>query len=154
MNQYCSGCHNQDDNAGGMALDKLDFEKVGKDAAVWEQVVRKVRTGMMPPSGQPRPPRATLDAFATELETRLDKAGAANPNPGYVGLHRLNRTEYANVIRDLLAMDVDVSTLLPADDSNEGFDNIADALGVSPTLIQGYVSAAMKISRRPSAIAH
>jgi hypothetical protein len=148
MNQYCAGCHNQDDNAGGMALDKLDFEKVGKDAAVWERVVRKVRTGMMPPSGQPRPPRVTLDAFATELETRLDKAAAANPNVGSPALHRLNRTEYANVIRDLLAIDVDVSTMLPSDDSNEGFDNIADALGVSPTLIQGYVSAAMKISRR------
>jgi cytochrome c551/c552 len=148
MNQYCSGCHNQDDNVGGMALDKMDFEKVGKDAAVWERVVRKVRTGMMPPSGQPRPTRAVLDAFATEVETRLDKAAAANPNVGSPALHRLNRTEYANVIRDLLAIDVDVSTMLPSDDSNEGFDNIADALGVSPTLIQGYVSAAMKISRR------
>jgi hypothetical protein len=148
MNQYCSGCHNQDDNAGGMALDKLDFEKVGKDAAVWERVVRKVRTGMMPPSGQPRPSRVALDSFAAELETRLDKAAAANPNMGALSLHRLNRTEYANVIRDLLAMDVDVSTMLPSDDSNEGFDNIADALGVSPTLIQGYISAAMKISRR------
>src|SRR5712671_233358 len=148
MNQYCSGCHNQDDMAGGMDLAKLDFEKVGKDAAVWERVVRKVRTGMMPPSGQPRPARTALDAFAAELETRLDKAGAANPNPGSPVLHRLNRTEYSSVIRDLLAIDVDVTNLLPADDSNEGFDNIADALGVSPTLIQGYVSAAMKISRR------
>jgi len=148
MNQYCAGCHNQDDLAGGMALDTMDFEKVGKDAAVWERVVRKVRTGMMPPSGQPRPPRATLDAFATEVENRLDKAAAANPNVGSPVLHRLNRTEYANVIRDLLLIDVDVSTMLPSDDSNEGFDNIADALGVSPTLIQGYVSAAMKISRR------
>jgi hypothetical protein len=89
-----------------------------------------------------------LDAFAAELETRLDRAAAANPNLGTLVLHRLNRTEYANVIRDLLAIDVDVSTMLPSDDSNEGFDNIADALGVSPTLIQGYVSAAMKISRR------
>ena len=148
MNQYCAGCHNQDDLAGGMALDTMDFEKVGKDAAVWERVVRKVRTGMMPPSGQPRPSRAVLDAFAAELENRLDKAAAANPNLASPALHRLNRTEYANVIRDLLAIDVDVSTMLPSDDSNEGFDNIADALGVSPTLIQGYVSAAMKISRR------
>src|SRR5947207_5434819 len=131
-----------------MALDKLDFEKVAKDASTWERVVRKVRTGMMPPSGQPRPARTALDAFASELETRLDRAGAANPNPGTPALHRLNRTEYANVIRDLLGIDVDVSTLLPADDSNEGFDNIADALSFSPTLIQGYVSAAMKISRR------
>ena len=152
MNQYCSDCHNQDDMAGGMDLAKLDFEKVGKDAVVWERVVRKVRTGMMPPSGQPRPARTALDGFATELETRLDKAGAANPNPGSPVLHRLNRTEYANVIRDLLAIDVDVTNLLPADDSNEGFDNIADALGVSPTLIQGYVSAAMKISREILAV--
>jgi len=148
MDQYCSGCHNPDDLAGGMTLDALDFEKVGKDAAVWERVVRKVRTGMMPPSGQPRPARTALDAFATELETRLDTAARANPNVGAPVLHRLNRTEYANVVRDLLAIDIDVSTLLPSDDSNEGFDNIADALGVSPTLIQGYVSAAMKISRR------
>src|SRR5213079_1560556 len=96
MNQYCSGCHNQDDNAGGMALDKLDFEKVGKDAATWERVVRKVRTGMMPPSGQPRPARTALDAFATEVENRLDKSAAANPNVGSPVLHRLNRTEYAN----------------------------------------------------------
>src|SRR6187399_1593636 len=87
MDQYCSGCHNQDDLAGGMALDKLDFEKVGKDAEVWERVVRKVRTGMMPPSGQPRPARSALDAFATELENRLDKAAAANPNVGAPALH-------------------------------------------------------------------
>ena len=110
-------------------------------------VVRKVRTGMMPPSGQPRPSRAVLDAFAAELETRLDKAAAANPNPGAIAIHRLNRTEYANAVRDLLDIEVDVTNILPADDSNEGFDNIADALSVSPTLIQGYVSAAMKISR-------
>ena len=89
----------------------------------------------------------SLDAFATELEARLDRAGLANPNPGAPGLHRLNRTEYANAIRDLLDLEVDVTTLLPSDDSNEGFDNIADALSVSPTLIQGYVAAAMKISR-------
>lgn len=148
MNQYCSDCHNADDKAGGMDLATLDVEKVGKDAAQWERVVRKVRTGMMPPSGQPRPARTALDSFATELETRLDKAASVGPNPGTPALHRLNRTEYANVVRDLLGIDVDVSTLLPSDDSNEGFDNIADALGVSPSLIQGYVSAAMKISRR------
>ena len=85
--------------------------------------------------------------FATELEARLDRAAAQIPNPGAPGLHRLNRTEYANAIRDLLDLEVDVTTLLPSDDSNEGFDNIADALSVSPTLIQGYVAAAMKISR-------
>jgi hypothetical protein len=148
MNQYCSNCHNADDLAGGMDISKLDIEKVGKDAAVWERIVRKVRTGMMPPSGQPRPVRAVLDTFALDLESRLDKAAAANPNPGTLSIHRLNRTEYANAVRDLLDIEVDVTNILPADDSNEGFDNIADALSVSPTLIQGYVSAAMKISRR------
>jgi hypothetical protein len=109
--------------------------------------IRKMRTGMMPPPGEPRPERARLDALAQELESRLDKAGHAQPHPGAKSLHRLNRTEYENAIRDLLAYELDVSTLLPADDAAEGFDNIADVLGVSPTLIQSYVSAAMKISR-------
>jgi mono/diheme cytochrome c family protein len=148
LNQYCITCHNQRAKTAGLELDAMDFEAVGKDAAVWEKVVRKIRTGMMPPSGARRPPRAALDAFASELETGLDRAAVLNPNPGTPALHRLNRTEYANAIRDLLNLDVDVATLLPADDSTEGFDNIADALGVSPSLIQGYVSAAMKISRR------
>ncbi len=148
MNQYCSNCHNADDLAGGMDILTLDIEKVGKDASVWERIVRKVRTGMMPPSGQPRPTRTVLDAFASELESRLDKAALANPNPGTLSIHRLNRTEYASAVRDLLDIEVDVTNILPADDSNEGFDNIADALSVSPALIQGYVSAAMKVSRR------
>jgi hypothetical protein len=103
---------------------------------------------MMPPSGMRRPERAVLDAFANEVEKRLDAAASRNPNPGTPALHRLNRTEYANVIRDLLALDIDVAALLPPDDATEGFDNIADALGTSPALIQGYVAAAMKISRR------
>jgi Protein of unknown function (DUF1592)/Protein of unknown function (DUF1588)/Protein of unknown function (DUF1587)/Protein of unknown function (DUF1585)/Protein of unknown function (DUF1595) len=151
LKQFCFTCHNQRAKVAGLTLDLMDFEHVGKDAATWEKVVRKIRTGMMPPSGARRPERAMLDAFASDLETRLDRAAAAEPsasNPGAPALHRLNRTEYANVIRDLLALDVDVKTLLPPDDSSEGFDNIADALGVSPSLIQGYVSAAMKISRR------
>ena len=148
LNQYCITCHNQRAKTAGLALDTMDFEHVGKDAAVWEKVVRKIRTGMMPPSGARRPERSALDAFASELEARIDREAALSPNPGIPALHRLNRTEYANVIRDLLALDVDVPTLLPADNSTEGFDNIADALGVSPSLIQGYVSAAMKISRR------
>ena len=110
-------------------------------------MVRKVRAGMMPPSGAPRPDRAQLDAFAAKLETELDRAAALKPNPGNPGLHRLNRTEYANAIRDLLALDVDAATLLPADDSSEGFDNIADALAVSPALLERYAAAAAKISR-------
>ena len=147
LTQYCATCHNQTAKMGGLALETLDVANVGKSAHTWEKVVRKIRSGMMPPSGARRPERQALDALATELETRLDRAAAANPNPGSPSLHRLNRTEYANAVRDLLDLEVDVTTLLPSDDSNEGFDNIADALSVSPTLIQGYVAAAMKISR-------
>jgi mono/diheme cytochrome c family protein len=148
LNQYCITCHNQRLKTGGLMLDALDLEHVAKDAAAWEKVVRKVRTGMMPPSGARRPERALLDAFASDLEGRLDRAATPGASLDAPTLHRLNRTEYANAVRDLLALDVDVATLLPADASSEGFDNIADALGVSPSLIESYVSAAMKISRR------
>jgi len=103
---------------------------------------------MMPPSGMPRPERTVLDGFATGLEARLDRANPPGAHPDAPALHRLNRTEYANAIRDLLAIEVDVKALLPSDDSNEGFDNLAEALTVSPSLVQGYVAAAMKISRR------
>src|SRR5215472_13582346 len=148
LNQYCITCHNQRLKTAGLLLDSMDIDHVGKDAAAWEKVVRKIRTGMMPPSGARRPERAVLDSFASDLESRLDRAGVPGANLDAPTLHRLNRTEYANAIRDLLALDVDVTTLLPADASSEGFDNIADALGVSPSLIESYVSAAMKISRR------
>jgi hypothetical protein len=148
MTQYCVVCHNQKAKTAGLALDAMDFDRVEKAPEVWEKVVRKVRVGLMPPGGAKRPQRPVLDAFAAEVERRLDKAAALNPNPGSPGLHRLNRTEYANAIRDLLALDVDVSPLLPADNSTEGFDNIADSLGSSPALVQGYVAAALKISRR------
>jgi cytochrome c551/c552 len=147
LNQYCVTCHNQRSKTADLALDSIDIEHVGKDAAVWERVVRKVKTGMMPPSGARRPERTVLDGFAADLERRLDTAAAATPGPGTPTLHRLNRIQYANAIRDLLALEVDVTTLLPADDSSEGFDNIADGLGISPSLIQGYVASAMKISR-------
>src|SRR5579863_4805622 len=147
LNQYCITCHNEKAKTAGLMLDKLDYAHPGPNAEIWEKVVRKVRAGMMPPGGAPRPDRATMDAFAAKLETELDHAAAASPNPGFTGLHRLNRTEYAYAIRDLLALDIDASTLLPADDSSEGFDNIADALGVSPALVERYTSAASKISR-------
>jgi len=147
LSQYCFGCHNQRAKIGGLALDTLDVARVGADAETWEKVVKKVATGMMPPSGARRPDRAVLDGFTAELETRLDRAG--DPNAGLLtpALHRLNRVEYANAIRDLLALDIDERTLLPADGSSQGFDNLAEALAVSPSLVQGYVSAAMKISR-------
>ncbi len=147
LNQYCIGCHNEKLKTAGLMLDKLDLAHPGQDPAAWEKVVRKLRAGMMPPAGMPRPDRATLDSWTAKLEAGLDRAAAAKPNPGSTGLHRLNRTEYTNAIHDLLALDVDESTVLPADDSSEGFDNIADALAVSPALIERYVSAAGKISR-------
>jgi hypothetical protein len=118
-----------------------------REPQTWEKVIRKVRTGMMPPSGAPRPDRATLDAMADTAAGRIDRAAAASPNAGAPTLHRLNRTEYANAIRDLLDLPIDPTTLLPADDSSEGFDNMASVLSVSPALMQAYVSAAAKISR-------
>jgi hypothetical protein len=148
LKQYCFTCHNDRARIGGLALDTLNFEHVAADAATWEKVVRKIRTGMMPPSGARRPERSVLDSFATELETRLDRAAPPGSGLEAPALHRLNRTEYSNAIRDLLDLDVDVKALLPSDASSEGFDNIAEALAVSPSLIQGYVTAAMKISRK------
>src|SRR5689334_8024099 len=147
LGKYCTECHNTADWAGGIAFDALNADDIAGDSQTWEKAIRKLDTGMMPPPGKPRPTRAVLEDFAGELATRLDKAGLAHPYPGTKSLHRLNRTEYANAVRDVLGLQVDVSTLLPADDSGEGFDNIADVLGVSPTLIQSYISTAMKLSR-------
>jgi hypothetical protein len=147
LKRYCITCHNGVMRRGGLLLDQLDVEQPGREPQTWEKVVRKLRTGMMPPSGAPRPDRATLDRFASVVEDALDHAAAATPNPGAPVLHRLNRTEYANAVRDLLDLPVDATALLPGDDSSEGFDNIANVLGVSPALMQAYVSAAAKISR-------
>jgi cytochrome c551/c552 len=147
LNQYCITCHNAKLQTGGLALDKLDLHRAGDNAEAWEKVARKLRAGMMPPAGVPRPDRHALDALAGSVEDALDRAAAANPNPGRTPLHRMNRGEYANAIRDLLAVDVDAATLLPADDSSNGFDNIADVLGISPALLERYVAAAAKISR-------
>jgi mono/diheme cytochrome c family protein len=148
LTQYCVGCHNQRAKVGGLALDTLDLARVGPDAETWEKAVKKIRTGMMPPSGARRPERTALDGFASEIERRLDRAVDVNAGLQTPALHRLNRTEYANAVRDLLALDIDVDRLLPADGSSQGFDNLAEALAVSPSLVQGYVSAAMKISRQ------
>jgi len=147
LKQYCITCHNERAKQGGLAIDTFVAARVGAHAEEWEKVVRKIKTGMMPPSGAPRPARAVLDAFAAALETKLDAAADPKASLETPALHRLNRVEYANAIRDLLDIDVNVASLLPADGSSEGFDNIAEMLGVSPSLIQGYVSAAMKISR-------
>jgi cytochrome c551/c552 len=147
LNQYCITCHNEKTKTGGLMLDKLDVAHVGDNPETWEKVVRKLRAGMMPPSGAPRPGQTAIDDLVTKIESELDQAAAAKANPGTTSLHRLNRAEYANAIRDLLALDVDAATLLPTDNSSEGFDNIADALGVSPALLERYVGAATKVSR-------
>jgi hypothetical protein len=147
LTQYCSSCHNDRVKAGGLALDRLDLNAVDRNPDAWEKVVRKLRTGMMPPSGVPKPPLAATATFTGALERSLDRAAGRRLDPGIPALHRLNRREYANAIRDLLAIDVDVDALLPPDDSAGGFDNIADVLGVSPALIEGYAAAAGRISR-------
>ena len=133
--------------AGGLVLDGRAVADASGEPQTWEKVVRKVRTGMMPPAGAPRPDRATLDSLAAAVEGTLDRAAAAAPNPGAPALHRLNRTEYGNAVRDLLDLPIDAAALLPGDDSSEGFDNQASVLSVSPSLMQAYVTAAAKISR-------
>ena len=147
VKQYCVGCHNERVRNGNLALDALDPRTTDGHAETWEKVVRKLRTGMMPPDGAPKPAASAREAFTASLEATLDRAASRRLDPGAPALHRLNRTEYANVIRDLLALDVDVSALLPPDDSAAGFDHKADVLGISPALIEGYVAAAARISR-------
>jgi len=144
LDRYCVTCHNQRVRSGELALDGLDVSNVAAQAATWEKVVRKVRAGAMPPAGMPRPDESTATALVSELTSALDRA--ATPNPGRPLLHRLNRAEYANVVRDLLAIDVDVRSLLPADDSAFGFDNNADLLVVSPSLLDRYLTAADRVS--------
>ena len=149
--RYCQACHNQRSTVGretGLAFDALDIGAVAPDAQRWEHVVRRLRNGSMPPAGRPRPAADTYDRVATWIETRLDAAADASPDPGRPAvLHRLNRAEYRNAVRDLLALDVDVSSLLPSDTSSYGFDNIGDVLGLSPLLLESYLAAANRISR-------
>jgi hypothetical protein len=147
VNQYCAGCHNNEVKSGGVTLSQLDLAHPDKNAELAEKVIHKLRAGMMPPPGMPRPDAAALKTFTISLETGVDQAAAAHPNPGRPPLHRLNRTEYANSIRDLLAVEVDAASLLPADDMSHGFDNMADVLNMSPTLLEGYIRAAGRVSR-------
>jgi len=147
LNRYCVVCHNEKAQIGGLMLDKADLSKIPEQADIWEKVERKLRSGMMPPVGMPRPDATVAIGLASMLETKLDEAALAKPNPGLPTLRRLTRTEYGNAIRDLLGMNVDVSGLLPGEGySNEGFDNDSAALGVSPVLMERYISAAWKIS--------
>ena len=151
LKTWCVGCHNQAaakagvDSSRKLQMDALDPANVDKDRKTWELVVRKVRAGQMPPSGSKRPEPAVFDAHITALENELDRTAAVFAPPP--GLHRLNRTEYANAIRDLLDLEIDAAKYLPSDDSTAGFDNIAGALGVSSTLVEAYVNAAQKIAR-------
>ena len=146
MDQYCVTCHNSRLKTAGLAFDAVDLANVASHAEVLEKAVRRVRAGLMPPSGARRPDAATLTALAAGLEASLDRA-AASPNLVAPGLHRLNRTEYANAIRELLGLEIDAAAYLPVDDSTSGFDNVAAGLTVSPALVEGYMSAAGKISR-------
>ena len=148
IDTYCVTCHNDRLRTGDLSLEKMDLQNVPEGAETWEKVIRKLRAGAMPPPGAPRrPDQAAADGFVSFLETSIDRAAMARPNPGRATVHRLNRTEYGNAIRDLLALDIDPTPLLPADDESYGFDNIADVLKTSPSLLQRYMSASWNISR-------
>ena len=147
LDKYCVTCHNQKMKTAGLSLETADFVRPSNTADVWEKVIRKVRAEMMPPVGAARPDKSSLDNLASYLETSIDKVAALNPNPGRTVLHRLNRAEYGNAIRDLFAISaLDVNSLLPADTEAYGFDNVADVLGTSPALMERYLSAAWKVA--------
>ncbi len=151
--KYCATCHSARTHTAGLVLDQAVIDQVPANAERWEKVIRKLEARSMPPSGVPRPDAATYDALKGYLETELDRAAAAKPNPGKLPLlHRLSRTEYQNAIRDLLGLqslpkEMDYSLLLPQDNAMSGFDNIAELLFVSPTAMESYLGAAEKISR-------
>ncbi len=149
LDQYCVTCHNERLRTANLVLEKdeIGADQVASGAAVWEKVLQKLRAGSMPPVGRPRPDPSAVAAFAAWLESSLDRAAEAAPNPGRPTIHRLNRTEYTNAVRDVLALDIDGRSLLPGDDFGYGFDNNADVLAVSPGLLERYMSAARKISR-------
>ena len=147
LDKYCVTCHNDRLKTANLSLQGLDLAKVGEHTELWEKVVRKLRAGVMPPPDLPRPTLAEYDGLRDWLEAEVDRAAVAKTNPGSVVLHRLNRTEYANAIRDLLDLRIDVTTLLPPDDSANGFDNIAGSLTISPTLLESYATAAARVAR-------
>jgi len=147
VDDYCVTCHNDDMRLGDFSLETVDLNAPGSYAEPLEKVALKLRAGMMPPSGMPRPEPADLEAFIADIEASIDADAAENQNPGRPVLHRLNRTEYKNSIRDLLALNVNVQSLLPPDDMSQGYDNMSDVLTVSPSLLDGYIRAAGKLSR-------
>ena len=148
LDKYCVTCHNARLRTASLLLDEADVDHPDANAAIWEKVLHKLRAREMPPSGVPHPDDATYNGLAAYLETALDTAAAARPNPGRSGAYRLNRLQYANSIRDLIGLEIDAASLLPADDSGYGFDNIGDVLTVSPVLLEKYLSAAATISRQ------
>jgi len=147
LDQYCVTCHNDRLKTAGLMLDQVDIGQVGTHTEVLEKVVKKLRSGQMPPEGRPRPDTATIDAFVTSLEALLDRQGMETPNPGRVASRRLNRVEYVNTIQDLLSLEIDGNELLPSDMAGFGFDNNADVLSMTPALMARYIAAATKISR-------
>jgi Protein of unknown function (DUF1592)/Protein of unknown function (DUF1588)/Protein of unknown function (DUF1587)/Protein of unknown function (DUF1585)/Protein of unknown function (DUF1595)/Cytochrome C oxidase, cbb3-type, subunit III len=147
LNTYCTRCHSGPTPSAGLHLDALDTANFETNGDTWEKLARKLRHREMPPAGNPRPDTATYDALVKYIETGRDRLAEVKPNPGRPTIHRLNRTEYGNAVRDLLALEIDVAELLPADDIGYGFDNIGDVLQVSPVLLERYLSAARKISR-------
>ena len=148
INTYCATCHNQRLKTAGLTLDTMDLADVDAHAPAWEKVVVKLRAGLMPPAGMPRPQQSVIDDFASSVEAALDLAARANPNPGRTEpFHRLNRAEYQNAIRDLLALDIDATPMLPTDEVSYGFDNIAGVLKLSPLLTERYLNAAQKVAR-------
>jgi mono/diheme cytochrome c family protein len=146
--QYCVGCHSAKAKIGGVVVEGIDWTDPGANSATLEKVLRKVRSGEMPPAGLPHPAKPAADAFSNWLESELDRAATAHPNPGRPAIHRLNRAEYGNAVRDLLGIHLDVSQMLPVDDSGYGFDNVADVLSVSPALLERYMATARVVSRR------
>jgi len=147
LDQYCVTCHNQKAKIGGLALDTVDLARAGDHAETLEKVIRKLRAGLMPPAGAKRPEPATYQALASSLESSVDQAAASKPAVVPPGVHRVNRVEYANSVRDLLGIEIDPAAFLPVDDSSSGFDNLAGTLTLSPALVEGYIAAAGKISR-------
>ena len=147
LDQYCVTCHNNRLKTANFSIENADLAAIGEHAELWEKVVRKLRAGVMPPPDVRRPPLDQYEGLRDFLEAELDRNAAARPYPGAVVLHRLNRTEYGNAVRDLLDLSVDVTSLLPPDDAAHGFDNIAGSLTISPTLLESYTTAAARVAR-------
>ncbi|MEP7117999.1 MAG: DUF1587 domain-containing protein, partial [Acidobacteriota bacterium] len=144
---YCAGCHSERTKAGGLSLAGFDAMRAAERGDAVEKMIHKLRAGMMPPAGAKRPDAATLEALTSALESRMDEAASVRPNPGFRPSQRLNRAEYARAVKDLVGLDIDVTAFLPADTISQGFDNVADAQRISPTLLEGYLRAASQISR-------